>query len=191
MHIRTVTAAAACVLLAAACSSKSPESAAPKIVDKVFSVTPGSIKVSAGIVGGELTGLKVSERVEEGSGRVDTPPRLSGKLVLRNLSQDQSVLLGGGKIVYVDAHGQPIALGPERTAPQIGLSDSYGSGSGSARLEPGKTLDRDVDVDFPGKAIKDVALKDIRVELKYTATPFKRQALDFPVSLSEKQARAD
>ncbi len=189
MHIRTATAAAACVLLAAACSSKSPESAAPKIIDKVFSVTPGSIKVSAGIVGGELTGLKVTERVEEGSGRVDTPPRLSGKLVLRNLSQDQSVLLGGGNIVYVDAHGQPIALGPERTAPQIGLSDSYGSGS--ARLEPGKTLDRDVDVDFPAKAIKDVALKDIRVELKYTATPFKRAALDFPVSLSEKQARAD
>ncbi|HYL87777.1 MAG TPA: hypothetical protein VEU32_03315, partial [Burkholderiales bacterium] len=86
-------------------------------------------------------------------------------------------------------HGQPIALGPTRTAPQIGLSDSYGSGS--ARLEPGKTLDRDVDVDFPGKAIKDEALKDIRVKLKYTATPFKRQALDFPVSLSEKQARAD
>jgi hypothetical protein len=190
MFIRMSTvAAAACALLAAGCSPKAPQSTSPTIADKVFSVTPDSVKVNAGIVGGELSALKVAERVEEGTGRVDSPPRLSGKLVLRNLSQDKSVLLSGGKIVYVDAHGQPIALGPGRTPAQIGLSESYGSSS--ARLEPGETLNRDVDVDFPAKGLGDATLKDIRVEIKYTAAPFKREALDFPVSLSVKQARAD
>jgi hypothetical protein len=189
MFIRTAALAAACALAAAGCSSKAPQSSAPNIVDKTFSVMPDSVKVAAGLVGGELSALKVSERVEEGSGRIDTPPRLSGKLVLRNLSQDQSVLLGGGKIVYLDAHGQPIALAPDRTAPQISLADSYGASS--ARLDPGETLTRDVDVDFPAKAVKDVALRDIRVQLQYTAEPYKRAALDFPVSLSQKQARAD
>jgi hypothetical protein len=189
MFIRMSTVMAACALLAAGCSSKTPQATSPTIVDKVFSVTPDSVKVNAGIVGGELSALKVIERLEEGTGRVDTLPRLSGKLVLRNLSQDKTVLLGGGKIVYVDSHGQPITLGPDRTPPQIGLSESYGSSS--SRLEPGETLNRDVDVDFPAKGLREAVLKDIRVEVKYTATPFKREALDFPVALSVKQARAD
>lgn len=189
MFIRMSTVAAACALLAAGCSPKAPEATAATIVDKVYSVTPDAVKVNAGIVGGELSALKVTERVEQGTGRVDSPPRLSGTLVLRNLSQDKSVLLGGGKIVFVDAHGQPIALGPDRTPPQIGLSESYGSSS--ARLEPGETLKRDVDVDFPAKGLREAALKEIRVELKYTATPFKREALDFPVALTVKEARAD
>ncbi|HET7363308.1 MAG TPA: hypothetical protein VFJ70_07015 [Burkholderiales bacterium] len=182
-------AAAACALLAAGCSPKAAQTAAPAINDKVFSVTPDSLKVKAGIVAGELSGLKVLERVEEGTGRVDTPPHLSGKLMLRNLSPDQSVMLGGGKLVYLDAHGQPIQLEVGRTPPQISLTEAYGSSS--AHLEPGENLSRDVDVDFPEAALKDGALKDIRVQVKYTAQPFKREALDFPVSLSLKQARAD
>jgi hypothetical protein len=180
---------AVCALLAAGCSPKAPQTASPAISDKVFNLAPDTVKVKAGLVGGELSGLKVTERVEEGTGRVDTPPRLSGKLVLRNLSQDESVLLGGGKLVYVDAHGQPIDLGPGRTPPQIGLAETYGSSQ--ARLEPGEDLSRDVDVDFPAAALKDGTLKDIRVQVKYTAEPFKREALDFPVSVSVKQARAD
>lgn len=190
MLIRISTfAAVACALLAAGCSPKAAQTAAPAINDKVFSVTPDSLKVKAGIVVGELSGLKVLERVEEGTGRVDTPPHLSGKLLLRNLSPDQSVMLGGGKLIYLDAHGQPIQLEVGRTPPQISLTDAYGSSS--AHLEPGENLSRDVDVDFPEAALKDGALRDIRVQVKYTAQPFKRETLDFPVSLSLKQARAD
>jgi hypothetical protein len=188
MFVRIGTLAA-CALLAAGCAPKTPQSASPVISDKVFNLAPDALKVKAGLVGGELTGLKVVERVEQGTGRVDSPPRLSGKLVLRNLSPDQSVVLGGGKLLYLDAHGQPIDLGPARTPPQISLSESYGSSA--ARLEPGENLSRDVDVDFPEAALKDGALKDIRVQVKYTAEPFKREALDFPVTLSVKQARAD
>lgn len=189
MSIRSISLAAGCALVAAGCSPKAPSAAAPVINDKVFSVAPDTVKVKAGVVGGELSGLKILERVEQGSGRVDSPPRLSGKLVLRNLAPDQAVQLRGGKIVYLDAHGQPIPLGPERTQPEIHLADSYGATM--ARLEPGEDLTRDVDVDFPQAGLNPAALKEIRVQLSYSVEPFKREALDFPVSLSVKQARAD
>jgi hypothetical protein len=189
MIIRLIPLAAACALLAAGCSSKAPSASAPVISDKAFDLSPNTLKVKAGVVSGELSGLKVVERVEQGTGRVDSPPRLNGKLVLHNLATDQAVQLRGGKIVYLDARGQPIALGPERTPPEIRLADSYGQGP--ARLEPGEELSRDVDVDFPQAGLSGTALKDIRVELSYSVVPFKREALDFPVSVSVKQARAD
>jgi hypothetical protein len=61
--------------------------------------------VNAGILRGELTEMKVTERVEDGSARIDTPARLTGKLVLTNLSADQSVRLLGGKVLYIDQQG--------------------------------------------------------------------------------------
>lgn len=183
MIARIVLAAAVAAALAG-CSSKGPQAQAPQISEKAFSLTPASIKVKAGIVGGELSGMKIIERVEQGTGRVDYGPRLSGRLVLRNLSTDRSVLIDGGRLAYTDAGGQPIALPPESTPPSIGLGDSYGGSS--ARLDPGQELARDVDVEFPGKALEAGELREIRVQLRYTAAPFRRDLLEFPVALSAK-----
>ena len=51
----------------------SQSAVAAVISDKVYTVTPDSLKVVAGMVTGEVTEMKVTERVEEGSGRIDTP----------------------------------------------------------------------------------------------------------------------
>jgi hypothetical protein len=185
MTPRIALAAAAAALALAGCSQKGPETAAPQISEHVFGLTPGSIKVKSGIVGGELSGMKVTERVEEGSGRVDYGPKLSGRLVLRNLSTDKSVLIDGGKLVFADAADKPIAMPPEATPPSIRLGDSYNSTS--ARLDPGQELTRDIDVDFPADALKPGQLREIRVQLRYTAAPFRRDLLEFPVTLSKKQ----
>ena len=150
----------------------------------MFNLEPASIKVKSGIVGGELTNMRVTERVEQASGRVDYGPKLSGRLVLKNLSVDQSVLVDGGKLLFVDASAKPIALAPEATPPAIRLGDSYSTTA--TRLDPGQELSRDIDVDFPGEALKPGKLHEIRLQLKYTAAPFKRDALDFPVSLAAK-----
>jgi hypothetical protein len=183
----SLTAAAAVAAVAAAlagCSNKGPEASAPQISEKVFNVTPASVKVKAGIVGGELSGMRVTERVEEGSGRVDYGPRLSGRLVLRNLSSDQSVLVDGGKLVFADSADRPIATPSESSPPSIRLGDSYNSTS--ARLDPGQEITRDIDVDFPCEALKAGKLHEIRVQLHYTAAPFRRDLLEFPVALSAK-----
>jgi hypothetical protein len=180
-----IALAAAVAAALAGCSQKAPEASTPQISEKVFELTPGSINVKSGIVGGVLSQMKVTERVEEGTGRVDSGPRLTGRLVLKNLSTDRSVLVDGGKLVFADGADKPIALGPEATPPAIRLGDGYNTSS--ARLDPGQELSRDVDVDFPGEALKPGRLHEIHLQLKYTAAPFKRDLLEFPVGLEEKK----
>jgi len=65
-------------------------------------VTPASVTVKAGIIAGEVTEMKVTELVEQGSDRVVSPAKLTGTLRLKNTSANQTVHLVGGKIQYID-----------------------------------------------------------------------------------------
>ena len=161
-----------------------PQSAVAAVIsDKVYVVTPNSLKVKAGIVTGEVTEMKVTERVEEGSGRIETPAKLSGKLVLKNVSADQTVRLIGGKISYIDAQGQPIALENNRTEPTVKIGSSYGS---TDRLDPGQDATQVLDAEFPVAALKAKNLKEIRLALTYVPSPYKEETLNFTVSIGEK-----
>ena len=119
-------------------------------------------------------------RVEEGSGRVATPTKLSGKLVLKNVSADQTVRLVGGKISYIDSQGQPIALEDKRTEPTIRIASSYGS---AERLDPGQDATQVLDAEFPVAALKAKKLKEIRLALTYIPSPYTEQTLNFTVSI--------
>jgi hypothetical protein len=177
--------AVACALAAALAASTlgcSPQQAvaAAVINDKIYTVTPASLIVRTGVLSGEVTDMKVTERVEEGSGRVTSPAKLTGKLVLRNTSADQSVRLVDAKILYIDTQGNPIKLEKDRTEPTIKVTPSYGS---SDRLDPGQNTTQAVDVDFPVAALKAKNLKDIRVDLSYIPSQFKEEKLSFAVSI--------
>jgi hypothetical protein len=176
--------AVACALAAAMIlgCSPAPSAVAAVIKDRVYTVTPDSVMVKAGIVTGEITEMKVTERIEEGSGRVDNPAKLTGKLALKNISADQTVRLIGGKIIYIDANGQPIKLENDRTAPTFKVGSGYGSSS-SERLDPGQDATQAVDAEFPVEALKAKKLKEIRLELSYVPTPFKEEKLNFTVSI--------
>lgn len=163
------------------CSDKSARPTAPQLSERVYELAPRSVRVKAGIVGGELRHMRVAERVEEATGRVDSGPRLYGRLVLKNLSTDRSVLVDGGKVVFADAKDRPIGLGPESVEPAIRLGDSYNTTS--TRLAPGQELARDVDVEFPVEALEPGRLHGIHVQINYTIAPFKRDLLEFPVAL--------
>lgn len=160
--------------------SPAPSAVAAVINDKIYSVTPSSVKVVAGIVTGELTEMKITERVEEGTGRIDDPAKLTGKLALKNVSADQTVRLIGGKIIYIDSEGQPIELKENRTAPTISVGSSYGA---PERLDPGQEATQSVDAAFPADALKAKKLKEIRLELSYIPSPFKEEKLGFVVSI--------
>src|SRR3990170_5549888 len=160
--------------------SPQPSEVAPVISDKVYTVTPSTVKAKVGIVSGELTEMKVTERIEQGSGRVDSPAKLTGKLALKNLSADQTVRLIGGKILYIDAQGQPIMLEEKRTEPTIKVASSYGS---TERLDPGQDATQSVEAEFPVAALKAKKLKEIRLELSYIPSPFKEEKLNFTVSI--------
>jgi len=172
--------ATAAVATSLGCTQK-PAPAAALISDKVYSVTPDALKVKAGIVVGEVTEMTVKERVEAGSGRVETPAKLTGKLVLKNVSTDQTVRLISGKFSYIDAQGKPIALEDNRTEPQLRLSSSYGSSPD--RLDPGQEATHAVDVEFPVAALKAKRLKDIRLGIVYLPAPYREESFNFPVSI--------
>lgn len=173
--VMMVTTAVAAMTLGC---SQGPSGTAPVIEDKTYTVTPAAVKVKAGIVTGEVTELKVAERVEKGSGRIVSPAKLTGKLVLKNSSKDQAVRLVGGKIQYIDVQGQPIKLEEARTEPTIKFS-TYGAET----LDPGKEATQSVDVDFPAEALKAKKLKEIRLELVYILSPYKEEAVNFTVAI--------
>jgi uncharacterized membrane protein YeaQ/YmgE (transglycosylase-associated protein family) len=159
--------------------STPPPATAAVIEDRAYSVTPAAMKVKAGIVTGEVTGMKVTERVEQGSGRVVSAAKLTAIVTLKNSSTDQTVRLVGGKIRYVDAQGQPIKLETARTEPTLNLT-TYG---GSDRLDPGQETTQSLDVDFPAEALKAKTLKEIRLELAYIPSPYREETVNLVVSI--------
>lgn len=174
--VMIVTAAVTAIF---GCAQK-PSATAAVIEDKVYTVTPDQVRVKAGIVTGEVTEMKVTERVEQGSGRVDSPAMLTGKLKLTNSSTDQTVRLVGGRILYIDDRGQPIKVEKTRAEPTLKFASSYNS---TDRLDPGQDATQSVEVDFPAAALKARKLKEIRIELAYIPSLYKQETARFGVSI--------
>ena len=173
-----LVAAAVAALALAACTPEPRQAKAP-VSDRLYTVTPDALTVKSGIVSGQVTEMKVTERVAEG-GAVETPAKLTGKLVLKNVSADQSVRFLTGRIVYMDLRGKPIVLEDNRTEPTLKLSSGYGAND---RLDPGQDTAQAIDVEFPVEALKAKRLKDIRLELTYIPSSFREETLSFPVSI--------
>jgi len=157
-----------------------PAATAAVIEDKTYTVTPAAIKVKAGIVTGEVTNMKVTERVEQGSGRVVSPAKLTAIVSLKNSSASETVRLVAGTIKYIDVQGQPIKLEETRTEPTLKFA-TYGSD----RLDPGQEATQSLDVDFPAEALKAKKLKEIRMELAYIPSPYREETVHFIVSIGE------
>lgn len=172
MNVIMATAIAATMLGCA------PKATVPVVVieDKIYTVTPANITVKEGIVTGEVTEMKVVERIEKISGRIDSPARLSANLKLKNTSADQTVRLIGGKLRYIDMQGQPIKIEEARTEPTIRFSSSS-----SVQLDPGQDTSQSVEVDFPAAALKSKTLKEIRFDLTYVPTSFKQETASLAV----------
>ncbi len=172
----TIMAAA----IAAAITGCAPKSnvATASIEDKVYGVVPASVTMKTGIVTGELTDMKITERVEEGSGRIDMPARLSGTLKLKNTSSDQIVQLVGGTIRYIDNQGHPIKMEEARTEPAIRFSSST-----AERLAPGQDATQSVNVDFPADALKGQKLKELRLELTYVPSPYRQETANVALAI--------
>jgi len=184
MRASTALVGAAAAAMTIGCTPQPPAKMAVSN-DKLYTVTPNALKVKAGIVTGEMTELKVMERVEEGSGRVSSPAKLTGTLVLKNVSADQTVRLLAGRITYVDLQGQPIKLEDNRVEPLLKLApSSYGS---SDRLDPGEEAKHVLEVEFPVEALKAKKLKDIRLGISYIPAPYKNETFNFPVSIGEQK----
>ncbi|HEV8643857.1 MAG TPA: hypothetical protein VGV13_22545, partial [Methylomirabilota bacterium] len=67
-----LTVLAAAAVMALGCAQQ-PSATVAGVEDKTYTVTPASVTVRAGIVTGEITEMKVTERLEKGSDRVVSP----------------------------------------------------------------------------------------------------------------------
>ena len=181
MFIRSAIATAVLAAMTAACTP--PQTAkGPAVNDKTYAVTPGAVTMRQGVLSGALSEMKVIERVEDGSGRVDQPARLTGKLVLTNVSKDQSLRLLGGKLIYIDTQGRAIPLEDKRTEPTLKASSPYGA---PERLDPGQEASQSVEAEFPVAALKAKRLKEIRLELLYIPSAYKQETMSFGVSIAQ------
>jgi uncharacterized membrane protein YeaQ/YmgE (transglycosylase-associated protein family) len=158
--------------------SPQPAAIAAAIEDKVYTVTPAATKVKAGIVTGEVTEMKVTEGVEQGSGRVVAAAKLTAKVVLKNSSANQTIRLVSGTIKYIDIQGQPIRLEETRAEPTLKFA-AYDSD----RLDPGQEATQSLDVNFPAEALKAKKLKEIRLDLAYIPSPYREETVHFIVSV--------
>lgn len=170
---------AVCGLMTYGCGSSTTATAAT-IEDKTYTVTPAAVKVQAGIITGEVTEMKVTERVEKGSDRVVGAAKLTGTVKLKNTSGNQTVRLVGGKIYYIDAQNKVMKLEDSRSEPVLKFS-----GYGNERLDPGQEATQSLDVEFPAEALKANKLKDIRLELAYIPSPFREETVNFTVSIKQ------
>jgi hypothetical protein len=168
------------VALAAAVGGCAEEQVAetPRIEEKVFAITPQTVPVKVDILEGSLSDLTVIERVNEDTGKVVYPPQLHGTLTLVNTSPDQAVSPLGGSIEFLDAAGQPIPLAEGRS------DTSFQFASFSVeRLDPGTETSREIDVPFPAAALEQRSLADLRVNVSYLRTPYRRQSTTIPATL--------
>jgi hypothetical protein len=120
----------------------------------------------------------VAERIEKGSDRIVAAAKLTGMLRLKNTSANQTVRLLEGKLLYIDAQGQPIKLEDGRAEPTFKFSMS-----GSERLDPGQEALQSLDVEFPAEALKAKQLKEIRLEFAYIPSSYREETVNFAVSI--------
>ena len=169
----------AVVVMMSGCSQQ-PSTPTALIEDKTYPVTPTAVTVKIGIVTGEITDLKVTERVEQGSGRVVSTAKLTGTLKLKNASTDQSVRFVSGRIQYIDTQGRSIAMVDGQQEPTIKFA-----GYTAERLDPGHDATQSLEADVPAEALKPGKLRGIRLELAYLPSPYKEEKLSFPVSIGK------
>src|SRR5204863_8137299 len=103
------------------------------------------------------------------------------KLVLKNVSPDQTLRLLAGNVIYIDMQGKAIPMENNRGEPSLKLS-AYGS---QERLDPGQETTQSVEAEFPVDGLKGKRLKEIRVDLQYIPSTYRRESLRFGVAVGQ------
>jgi len=175
-----IVATALAALAVAACSQQSgtPAAATAQPVEKTFTLTPSNAVMKVDFLTGQLQDLTITERVDPKSGTVVDAPELRGTLRLKNVSTDQSAQLIGGKLVFLDAKGQPIPIAKNRGDTSFTFSSFE-----TQRLDPGQETSQSIDVPFPRGGLKADDLQTVRLDLTYLPSAYREQTVNYTVAL--------
>ena len=144
------------------------------VEEKTIPLRPSVTFVKASFLSGELQDLRVTERVEHGTGKVVGDLLLRARLTVTNDSEDHAAHLLGGRIEYIDSTGKQILVA-HTTFPFIGRVAN--------RLDPGMHTSQSIEVLFPPGALKPDALREVSLELTYLPIPYREDRVNIPVSL--------
>lgn len=171
----------AVAIMAIGCSPQS-DAQASAISERAYTLMPDAIRLQSGTIVADIVRMKVTERIEERTGRIASPAKLSGRLFLENTSLDEVLRLIGGQIVYLDAQGQAIPLENGRAEPTIQFATSSGE---AGRLDPSKVTTELLYAEFPTDALRAGRLKAIQIKLLLSSIPgvTDERLLKFAVSI--------
>lgn len=162
-----------------ACTQQQQEAATAQVEEKAFAMTPAASALRIGFLTGELTDLKIVQRVNQQTGEVVQAPRLRGTLKIKNPTSDQTARLISGSLEFLDADGQPIPLAEGREEPRL----SFYAYSGD-RLDPGMETSQNLDISFPAAGLDGDRLADIRVNVIYVPDPYRAESVTVPIALA-------
>lgn len=163
----------------AACSQqRGPSASASEPVKKTFTLTSHATTMKVDFLRAQLQGLTITEWIDPTTERVVDLPELHGTVKLTNDSRDQSAQLIGGRLIFLDAKGQPIAAAKDRSDASFSFS-AYEV----QRLDPGKETSQTIDVPFPRAGLQAGEIQGIRLDLMYLPSAYREQGVDYPVSL--------
>ena len=169
---------AALVFLAFALLSQTvkpnPAASSAATETKEIALSPKVIHVKDGFLSGELQNLRVRERVNHGTGKVEGIPMMRAWLTVTNDSTTQAARLLGGQIEYVDSNGKPLPVA-DTSFTFIPVPTN--------RLDPGKHTSQVIEVPFPSGALKPHGLRDMTLELRYLSIPYQVDSASVPVSV--------
>jgi hypothetical protein len=167
------------VIAEASSRLQSPSLASVAFEDKTYTITPVAVEVHAArIIAGEITDMRVVQRVERISGRVISPPRLVGTLRLWSSSKTHSVRLVVAKIQYLDDQWRPMKLEDSRTHGTFKFATD-----GIEWVDPGQEAIHAIDVAFPVEALEARKLTRLRLEIGYVSSPYREEMFSFAVSI--------
>ena len=155
-----------------------PSLASVAVENRTYTITPVAVEVHAGIIAGEITDMRVVQRVERSSGHVISPLRLVGTLRLWSSSKTHSVRLVVAKIQYLDDQWRPMKLEDSRTHGTVKFATD-----GIEWVDPGQEAIHAIDVAFPAEALKTGMLRRLRLEIGYVTSPYREEMVSFGVSI--------
>jgi len=127
-----------------------------------YAVTPAAVDVHAGIIAGEITGMRVVQ--------------------LWSSSETHSVRLVVAKIQYLDDQWRLMELEDSRIEETFRFA-TYGS----EWLDPGQKAIHALNVAFPADALTARKLTRLRLEIGYVSSPYREEMFSFGVSIGNPQ----
>jgi len=131
----------------------------PARVEVTLALNPARIEGQGATLAIAATDLRIVQTVEKGTGKVVVPPHLRGMMRITNRLPREAVHIETIRLEYLNRAGKAVGDATVRLTPW--------ATAGGEKVEPEKTLERELDLALPEELVREKALAAIRVAVGY------------------------